>query len=580
MNGLVGLRLPVVRAIPAGLAAALVTLASSPAALAQTAAPITVTPPTLAPAQRESGFRVDIPEAGGLRPPAGSEALAISLANVSIEGAFPEVDTRAKAITATIKGRSVTLAEIYAAASAIEAEHARAGFILARVSVPAQDLNEGGTLRIVVTDGFIEMVDVAGLPGRVRGAVERRAGGLAQRGKLKIAAIEQPLLIASDVPGLTLRSTLMRGEQQGGTRLVLEGTHRPVTGSVNIDNGLDPALDGWGIGLQLALNSLLGRGEQVYGFFYGGYDPGQWLRSEAPVRVSGGGAIIPLGEGRLSLNPEVTFSRTLPAPEIGAPRSKGALRRLTLRANYLLSRSQTGQSGVSLTLEQIEEALTAPDFGVDLTRNRYMTARLGASLSRRVGEGLILGVSAQLSQGLGDFGAISSAEAAASGTPYSRQGSSNGFSRLTAQAFARMPLGDVAEVLLQTKGQTSFGKPLFRAEQFSLEGPDAVSAYIGGMTAVDEGLAGRFELALAGPAAGSARASVAPYVFVAGGTGWIKAPTVLEPGRLSAGAAGIGARMNFADGRLGLNLEFAHGFSSHLSLASSDRANVSATFRF
>lgn len=555
-------------------------MASSQYALAQPAAPITVTPPTLAPVQRDSGFRVDIPQGGALRPPAGSEELAVTLASVVVEGAFPEVAARSQAIGASLTGKRVTLAEIYAAASEIEAEHARAGFILARVSVPAQDLNEGGALRIVVIDGFVEQVDVTGLPARIRGAVERRASALAGRRQVKLADIEAPLLIASDAPGLTLRSTLMRGARPGGTRLVLEGTHKPVTGSVSVDNGLDPALDNFGIGLQLALNSLLGRGEQIYGFFYGGYDVGQWLRYDAPVRVGGGGAIIPLGDGRLSLNPEATFSRTLPAPEIGAPRTRGTLRRLTLRANYMLSRSQAGQSGATLTIEQIEETLQARDFGVDLTRSRYMTARLGGSLSGRLASGLGYGISAQLSQGLGNAGAISPAEAAASGTPYSRQGSSTGFTRLSVEAGARMPLGKVAELSFQAKGQTSFGQPLFRAEQFSLEGPDAVSAYVGGITAVDEGLAARLELALAGSAAGNAQGSVAPYAFVAGGSGWIKAPTVLEPGQLSAGAVGMGARMAFARGRIGIKLEFAHGFSSYAPLAGSDRANVSATLRF
>jgi len=560
------------------LSAAAAALVVPGEANAQQAAPITVTPPTLVPQQRDTGFRIEVPETGALRPPAGAEGLTVTLGSVVVEGAFPQVAARAAAIAETLKGRSVTLVEIYAAASAIEAEHARAGYIFARVSVPAQDLESGGTLRIVVTDGFIEKVDVSGLPERVRGAVVRRTAGLEERRQLTLADIEGPLLIASEVPGLALRSTLMRGTRAGGTRLALEGTYRPVSGAITADNSLDPALDNWGIGLQLSLNSLMGRGEQVYGFLYGGYDLGKWLSFDAPVRVGGGGILLPVGDGRLTINPEATFSRTLPKAQIGAPRTKGTLRRLTLRANYTLERTRSGQSGVSLTVEQIEEALIARDFGIDLSRNRYIAARLGASVSRQLDGGASVALSGQLSQGLGDLAAISPADAAASLTPYSRQGSSNGFTRLAVQAAARLPLGRVADVSFQAKAQTTFGKPVFRAEQFSLEGAEAVSAYIGGITAVDEGLAGRIELGLTPPA--DASGSIAPYAFIAGGKGWIKAPTILEPSSLSAGAAGVGVRMALLSGRIGLNLEFAQGFSSYAPLDGNARGNVSATFRF
>lgn len=123
---------------------------------AQDAAPITVTPQTLAPAQGDNGFRVDIPETGAFSAPAGAENLTVTLGDVTVEGSFPEVKPDVDAITARLRSRRVTLAEIYEAASAIEQAHARAGYVLARVSVPPQDLSDGNPLRIVVTDGFVE----------------------------------------------------------------------------------------------------------------------------------------------------------------------------------------------------------------------------------------------------------------------------------------------------------------------------------------------------------------------------------------------------------------------------------------
>ena len=214
------------------LAIGLVCLSGTVAAKAQTAAPITVTPPSLAPPRTDNGFRVEIPEAGALIPPTGAEGVAVKLGTVEVAGGFSEVADQTAAIVASIQGRSVTLAEIYAAASKIEAIHAHAGYVLARVTIPPQDLSDGAPLKIIVIDGFIEDIDVSQLPARVRHVVARRTESLVGKRHVKLSEIEQPLLLANETPGLTLRSTLMRGAQPGGTRLVLEGDQQLVTGPV------------------------------------------------------------------------------------------------------------------------------------------------------------------------------------------------------------------------------------------------------------------------------------------------------------------------------------------------------------
>ena len=322
----------------AGSVWAIPLLALATPAIAQVAAPITVTPPTLVPQKQDNGFRVEIPETGALTAPRGAEGLTATLGSVSVEGGFPELAAQTAQIVQGLEGRQVTLAEIYAAASAIEAAHARAGFVLARVSVPAQDLRNGGPLRIVVTDGFIETIDVSHLPGHVRHAVWARVAALQGQRHLRFHDIEQALLIANDTPGLTLRSTLLRGGQPGGTVLLLEGNAQLVSGSIGAENQYDPSLSTWGINAQLSLNSLLGLGEQFDGFVASGYDLSKAFSNSSPVSVGGGGVTLPIGDGRLSLNPEVTYARTSPSAPAGSPQTVGLLRRLTLRANYTLEK--------------------------------------------------------------------------------------------------------------------------------------------------------------------------------------------------------------------------------------------------
>ncbi len=136
-------------------------------------------------------------------------------------------------------------------------------------------------------DGFIESIDATAVPARVRRSVMARAAALVGRRHLTIGEIEQPLLLAGDTPGLTLTSTLARGREQGGARLLLSGRHRIASGSVSLENGFAPSLGRFGVTAQASLNSALGWGEQIYGFAVGGHDlPGNFY-GDAPVRVLG-----------------------------------------------------------------------------------------------------------------------------------------------------------------------------------------------------------------------------------------------------------------------------------------------------
>jgi hemolysin activation/secretion protein len=210
-----------------------------------------------------------------------------------------------------------------------------------------------------------------------------------------------------------------------------------------------------------------------------------------------------------------------------------------------------------------------------------MVARLGIAYDHYDVDRGSFGIAAQVSQGLGDIGGRTIADILATGTGYSRFGADNNFTKLTAQGHAVLPLATGWDFAALVKGQTSFGKAVFRAEQFQLEGSDAVSSYVGGATAVDDGAALRVELRhrlIAG--SGSLGLGFAPYVFAAGGAGSIAQPTILEAKNLTVGALGAGARV--ALDRIGLyfSVEYAYGVSNFAPLDKHDRVNATATLRF
>ena len=145
-------------------------------------------------------------------------------------------------------------------------------------------------------------------------------------------------------------------------------------------------------------------------------------------------------------------------------------------------------------------------------------------------------------KGVGSLGAITLAQAVAANVPFSRQGSSTSFSKLTAGGRASWAMGDGFAFALQARGQASFGKPVFRAEQIALEGVDGLSAYVGGRTALDTGAVVRGELSanVKAPTPATVLSGLTPYAFGAFGSGRLERPTALEPGTISAFNLGAG----------------------------------------
>ncbi len=571
------------RAVLVCSAGSALAVSAAPEGRAQTAAPITVVPPSIAPAPATTVPPPEFPTAGALEAPKGSGGLALAPSTIVVEGGFTELAGQAAAIVAPLEGRRDTLTQIYAAASAIEAAYARAGYVLVRVSVPPQDLRDGAPIRFAVIDGFVERIDVSHLPRRIQRPLNARLGHLVNLRHIRLATIEQALVLAADLPGITLRSTLSRGDQPGGTVLEIDGHHALASGAIGADNAFDPSLQTYGINAQFSLNSAFGRGEQIYALAVSGYDLSRFFASDARVRVLGAGVIVPFARGRLTVNPEVTFARTAPAPVVGAPRTIGTLRRVSLRSEYVLNRRRTGRSAVSLAIEQIDERNVLPDFGVGLSRDRYAVMRVGIAVSRDRPGVSSASASVQLSQGLGDFTAISQGEALALGVPFTRDGSGTGFTHLNASARGDFVLGHAFDLALTASGQSSFGQAQFRAEQFSLEGADGLSAYVGGITSVDEGFVARAQLnARVGQNPLGPGSALLPYVFAAGGFGRLAAPTGPERdhARFSAGNVGLGVRMVPGAHLPSIALEYAHGFSGYGQLDRVDRVNASISLRF
>ncbi|TYC59803.1 ShlB/FhaC/HecB family hemolysin secretion/activation protein [Rhodobacterales bacterium] len=552
---------------------------------AQTASQITRE--SYAPVVRgTSGGGLILPQVSGPEAPAGADSLHVTPSGLEVSGGFDELESETKTIEAGFAGKRVSAADLFKAADELEAAYARAGYLLVRVSLPPQTIENGAPLRLVVTDGFLSGVDAAALPARVQRHVKAFIAPLVGKRRLTRGDLERQLLLAGDTPGLMLRSTLAAGDTPGATVLVLSGRQDPVTGSVSIDNSMNEDLGTVSMGLNVNFNSVLGFGETGY-LHLGGYPGfnGDLLTDDPRNRQAVAGVTLPLGTSGAWFNLEAVDSRTHPTSELDFV-LKDVYQRLSAKLGYpwVRSRAFNTSSIVGFDLSHEDQTLVFGPADYDFASDRLRVLRLSQTADGITPWGAALSGRMAVSFGLDGLGARTPT-AELPGTSY---GAEPSFQKLEAtfgyvQGFADNRL----QLSVSAKAQTSFGEALFASEQFGLGGADWLSAFESGGFEGDAGAAVRGELSLPTvvhlPGLGSDYGAVAaPYAFAAAGVSKLENPTALEEAITRAVSFGGGVRMALSRkaSPIGANLklEYAHGAASDNT--PEDRFNIGLVARF
>ena len=531
------------------------------------------------------------PQAGALAAPAATAPpavipggdLRVQVRDVVVTGALADMQGPTEAIAAGLKTRTVTVAEVYKAAQEIEAVYARAGYILVRVVVPAQDLRDGGDLRLSVVDGFIERIDTSALPVPLRDPIARTLAPLARRPGIRLADIERRILLAGETPGAAVRTTLARGSEPGGSVLIVQSTFVAHTLSADLDNSLGKSLGTYSGGVRVVLNSPWGQSEQLYARLNG--DPANgWngIGGKNPVNRSLDlGAVIPLSRDGLSLTFDALGARTAPGHPGTALGLASDFSRVAVGLHYAVVRTHRLSLNGTLSFDADQDKLGAVvPVRAPISLDRTRVVRTGFDLFAVQGQSSV-SASVTASFGLAGLGARTRADATPD-LPLSRQGADARFSKLEADIGYLANLSRHAQFSLHVRGQTAFDKPLLTSEQSGLAGPGGLSAFDSGLLQGDTTVLARAELispsALALRSAGLA---ASPYIFAAAGRTIIVDPTALEAGHVAASSYGLGVRLGLnrpAAGGTLLSLEWAcgrrddvHGQKSHFGVSISSR---------
>ena len=474
----------------AGIGAVLPPTAMLPA-FAQVAPP-PVPRPSVAPTGQELREQLTpgvtrLPETGELgtfdetdRPLAAmpeSGAFSFVLRGLRIENATVYSDAELRPIYEPFLGTEVTLGGLREIANRIESRYREDGYVATRVIIPPQAI-AGGVATLEVFEGEIIHYEINGDIGPVRERIARLLDNLLTGEPARWSDLERYLLLARDLPGISLTGTLRSAGDTapGGVILVVDTARKPADGFVSMQNRNAEATGTFTLSGGAALNSNTRFAERIGGAALFGL--------EVPEEVSG--YLIyeqSLGDDGLRGRISAIHSYSEPA-DLLEPLSLTTVSTLVnAELEYPMVRSRRFSLWTRGGIEYEDQRTTFGDDDAELFDDQLPVFHAGARGIWLPPLGGLAQFDLELRQGVDDFGAAAS----------SKPDASVDFTLVRGTLSHLQPVPPFFELYAELRGQKS-NEPLPNIEEMSLGELTIGRGYEPGSLLGDSGFAGTVEL--------------------------------------------------------------------------------------
>lgn len=436
-------------------------------------------PRLLLPPPPAGGISISVPQAAATQAPAGADQLYFTLQQLVIEGATAFPADSLQPLYAALLGQRVSVAQVFGVAGEIELRYRNAGYVTSRVIVPQQTLDEGRFV-IRVVEGHISDIAFSADIGPARAALERLLAPLRGVRPISIAEIERRLLLADDLPGLTVRGTLEPSATEvGGSRLIVSATRRATDLTLGLNNRHSPYMGSAAASAGLAWNAFGTRADRLT------LSTGVSLPLKRSTSVSAGYDAL-LSDDGTTFGLGATFARSRPGRELEVldVRSKVQAGQATVTTPLIRSRLQNLRAMGQFEVRNVDTDIA----GTAFTRDRLRIVRAGLSYDRSDSWDGITAARATLHKGLDAMGANARGAATSS-----RVNGRSDFLKLTAELTRLQQLGPRSSLLAALAGQWS-RDPLLASEEMALGGASFARAYDDGEISADNGTAVSLEL--------------------------------------------------------------------------------------
>jgi hemolysin activation/secretion protein len=361
-------------------------------------------------------------------PAESTEGTRHQILNVVVDGvtAFPQ--TAIGPLTAGLTGPAIPEGQIESSRRALVDLYRSQGYVYTTVRATVR----GTELRFQVVEGYVAEVKLDGDVGPVGTQVLRFLNHVVGQVPLKTSTLERWLLLAQDIPGLTVRSVLNPSlGDPGALTLVAQVSRRPVSGYVTADNrAFDLVGPSQGLGV-INFDSFTEFGERTQLSMFSAFN-GTNLFGQASEElfVGGSGLKVKIYGGA---------GNSTPSGILGQIGYDGFTSVFGAQVSYPLLRQREQSLNLLANFDAIESNVDVNlGPGGSSQRSSYDSLRilrLGADYAlldtwlgpERTG---LNGVSTRLSQGLGILGASKNGDTT---TPPPRLGEDITFTKITGQ---------------------------------------------------------------------------------------------------------------------------------------------------
>jgi hemolysin activation/secretion protein len=480
-------------------------------------------PPLLPPIQKSVTPSL---RGGGALPaikaPAGADKIRFTLKDISIAGVSAYAPGQFEHLYAPLRGKEVTVADIYAVAAEITARYHKDGYILSRAVIPAQAI-AGGHVQIAVTEGYIQNVHLAGVvPSNIliAGIVAQIKGVR----PLNIHALERAMLLLNLLPGQEARAVLtpipIKDAAPGAIDLTITFDKKPPQFIASLNNDGSRYIGPWQIGgTAIVPHTLLYWGETTF-----------TLYTAVPTSELAYAALserIPLTASGLEANLTLQANHSVPGSDLAVLDLKNRFKSAKVELHYplILTRDVTLTPYISFEMNDSQSRTDSSR----LYHDRLSVVRLGyrQQLADRYQGTDAYNLS--LSQGLNLLGARETGSA-----DLSRANGRSDFTKINIDATRTQSLGSWPfNLKIGLSGQYAFS-PLLSSEEIGYGGMAFGRAYDNADIAGDSGIEGMLELAY-NPLHLTDGVAVQPFLFYDIAKLWNRGSGALNPSGASTG---------------------------------------------
>jgi hemolysin activation/secretion protein len=469
----------------AGFGVALALAATSPG-LAQ------VGPSAVAPTREELREQLTpqiapSPETGVIGPLDGAEqplpglpessASSFVLRGLSIENATVYPDAALRTVYEPFIGTDVTLGGLREIANRIEALYSDDGYVATRVIIPPQTIADG-VATLEVYEGTIIHYEINGEIGPVRERIASLLDNLLTGRPARWSELERYLLLARDLPGISLTGTLRSAGDTapGGVILVVDTARKAADGFLSLQNRNSEATGTFALSGGGALNANTRFAERI--------GAAALLALEVPEEVSGY-LIYEQSLGNEGLRGRISGIQSFSEPQ-DLLADLSLTTETTLAAaelEYPMVRSRRFSLWTRGGVEYEDQRTSFGEDDVELFDDQLTVLYAGARGIWLPPLGGLTQLDAELRQGLDDFGASAT----------SKPDASVDFTLVRGTLSHRQPVPPFFELFAEVRGQKS-NEPLPNLEEMPLGELTIGRGYEPGSLIGDNGFAGTLEL--------------------------------------------------------------------------------------